>query len=75
MEERDQLVFWRDRPIDVELGSFEYIANNFTDFYFSDFMITDYLELLKEVTYEDLIERFNDHFKEENLSLSIIRPL
>lgn len=71
-----------DRLKKYELGSFivgmnsiEYIANNFTDFYFSDFMITDYLELLKEVTYEDLIERFNDHFKEENLSLSIIRPL
>lgn len=59
----------------IGMNSIEFIANNFTDLYFSDFMITDYLELLKEIKYEDIIERFNTHFKEENLSLSIIRPL
>ena len=57
------------------MNSIEFIANNFTDLYFSDFMITDYLELLKEISYEDMVDRFNSHFKEENLSLSIIRPL
>ncbi len=59
----------------IGMNSIEFIANNFTDLYFSDFMITDYLELLKEIKYEDIIHRFNSHFKEENLSLSIIRPL
>ncbi|MDR7870092.1 MAG: pitrilysin family protein [Tissierellaceae bacterium] len=57
------------------MNSIEFIANNFTDLYFSGFMITDYLELLKEITYEDILSRFKDHFKEENLALSIIRPL
>ena len=53
------------------MNSIEFIANNFTDLYFSDFMITDYLELLKEITFKDIVNRF----KEENLALSIIRPL
>lgn len=57
------------------MNSIEFIANNFTDLFFSGFMITDYLELLKEIKYVDIIRRFNSHFKEENLSLSIIRPL
>jgi len=57
------------------MNSIEFIANNFTDLYFSDFLITDYLELLKEIQYQDIIDRFNFHFKEDNLSLSIIRPL
>lgn len=57
------------------MNSIEFIANNFTDLYFSDFLITDYLELLKEIEYEDIVNRFHSHFKEENLSLSIIRPL
>ncbi|MFY9612286.1 MAG: pitrilysin family protein [Tissierellaceae bacterium] len=57
------------------MNSIEFIANNFTDLFFSGFMITDYLELLKEIKYDDIIRRFNSHFKEENLSLSIIRPL
>ena len=57
------------------MNSIEFIANNFTDLFFRGFMITDYLELLKEIKYDDIIRRFNSHFKEENLSLSIIRPL
>ncbi len=57
------------------MNSIEFIANNFIDLFFSGFMITDYLELLKEIKYDDIIRRFNSHFKEENLSLSIIRPL
>ena len=57
------------------MNSIEFIANNFTDLYFSDFMITDYLELLKEITFKDIVNRFKTHFKEENLALSIIRPL
>lgn len=57
------------------MNSVGFIANNFTDLIFSDFLITDYLELLHEIQYQDIINRFNDHFKEESLSLSIIRPL
>lgn len=56
------------------MNSIEFIANNFTDLYFSEFMITDYLELLKEVTFEDIKSRLKTHFKKENLALSIIRP-
>lgn len=59
----------------IGMNSIEFIANNFTDFYFSDFMIIDYLELLKEIRFEDVLSRFKSHFYEENLALSIIRPL
>ena len=59
----------------IGMNSIEFIANNFTDFYFSDFMIIDYLELLKEIKFEDIINRFKAHFNEKNLALSIIRPL
>ncbi len=57
------------------MNSIEFIANSFTDFYFSGFLITDYLELLHEIKYEDIVNRFKAHFKEDNLALSIIRPL
>ncbi|WP_249323557.1 EF-P 5-aminopentanol modification-associated protein YfmH [Wansuia hejianensis] len=57
------------------LNSIEFIANNFTDLYFDDFLIIDYLDLLSKVQYEDIVNRFNEHFTQENVALSIIRPL
>lgn len=57
------------------LNSVEFIANNFTDLYFDEFMLIDYLDLMEEIKYTDITNRFNEHFKEELLSLSIINPL
>lgn len=57
------------------LNSIEFIANNFIDLYFSDFLLIDYLSLLEKIEYKDIVERFNSHFIEENVVLSIINPL
>lgn len=57
------------------LNSIEFIANNFIDLYFEDFLIIDYLSLLEDITYKDAIMRFNNHFKEDNLVLSMVKPL
>ncbi|MCK9443066.1 MAG: insulinase family protein [Tissierellaceae bacterium] len=57
------------------LNSVEFVGNNFIDLYFSDFMIVDYLDLLENIRYEDIIDRFNSHLKEDNVVLSIIKPL
>jgi predicted Zn-dependent peptidase len=57
------------------LNSIEFIANNFTDLYFEDFLLTDYLDLMDKIKYEDILNRFKEHFKEDNLALSIINPL
>lgn len=56
-------------------NSIEFLANNFVDYYFQDFIFIDYLDLLESVKYEDLIERFKDHMRQENMVLSIINPL
>lgn len=57
------------------LNSIEFIANNFTDFYFDDFLMINYLDLMERIQYEDIVNRFKEHFQEEFLSLSIINPL
>ena len=57
------------------LNSIEFIGNNFIDLYFSDFLLIDYLTILESIEYKDIIERFNKHFTEENVVLSIINPL
>ena len=56
-------------------NSVEFLANNFVDLYFDGFLLIDYLDLLESIKYEDLIERFKEHFKEDNVVLSIINPL
>lgn len=56
------------------LNSVEYIANNFIDFYFDDFLVIDYLDLLESIKYEDIILRFNEHLTKDNVVLSIINP-
>ena len=59
----------------LSLNSIEAIAHNFTDLYFNDFLFIDYFELLEEIRYSDIIDRYKSHLCEENLVLSIIRPL
>ena len=57
------------------LNSVEFIANNFIDFYFDDFLLLDYVDLIESIEYKDLVERFNKHFTKDNVVLSIINPL
>lgn len=56
-------------------NSVEFLANNFVDLYFDGFLLIDYLDLLESIKYKDLIQRFKEHFKEDNVVLSIINPL
>ncbi len=62
------------------LGSFimgfnseEFIVNNFTDLYFDDFNLLDYLEVAESIDFKDLKERFTTHFQPDNMVLSIIK--
>lgn len=57
------------------LNSVEFIANNFIDFYFDDFLLIDYLTVLESLKYEELKKRFKDHFTKDNVVLSIINPM
>ncbi len=56
-------------------NSVEFLANNFVDLYFDDFLLIDYLDLLESIEYKDILDRFKEHFKQENVVLSIINPL
>ncbi len=55
-------------------NSIEFIANNLTELYFQDFLLIDYLDVLKEIKFEDVLLRFKDHFKEDMSVISIIWP-
>lgn len=59
----------------MSLNSIEFIANNFVDLYFDDFVILDYLDVMEEIQYDDILKRFKKHFTSENVVLSIINPL
>ena len=57
------------------MDSMEFIANNFISYAFKDVNILDYLEVLKEVEFEDVENRLRIHFKEENCVISIVEPI
>lgn len=56
------------------LNSIEFIGNLFTEFYFSDFMMFDYLKLVESIGYDEIIDRFKSHFREDRMILSIVNP-
>jgi predicted Zn-dependent peptidase len=57
------------------LNSIEFIANNFVDLYFDNFIILDYLDVMEEIQYNDILKRFKNHFTRGNVVLSIINPI
>lgn len=56
-------------------NSIGFLINNFVDLYFDEFHLLDYLDLLESIEYTDLVNRFKEHFKKNNIVLSIINPL
>ncbi|SHH12542.1 EF-P 5-aminopentanol modification-associated protein YfmH [Tepidibacter thalassicus] len=54
--------------------SVEFIANNFISYKFRDINLIDYLEVLREIKFEEVNKRFKDHFKEEYSVISIVNP-
>ncbi|WP_422486523.1 EF-P 5-aminopentanol modification-associated protein YfmH [Gudongella sp. DL1XJH-153] len=58
----------------TSFNSIEFIANNLTDLYFQDFLLIDYLDVLNEITFEDILKRFKIHFRDDRSVISIIWP-
>lgn len=76
LKEEDFIRIKKNETGDFLLGlnSLGFIANSFTDLYFDDFLIIDYLDLMETIEYGEIVDRFKTHFTEENLALSILRP-
>ena len=54
--------------------SVNFIANNFISYKFKEINLLDYLDVLKEVTFDEVVERLNSHLKEEYCVISIVEP-
>lgn len=55
--------------------SVNFIGNNFIAYNFKGINMLDYLDVVKEITFEEVEERLNSHFKEEFCTISIVEPL
>ncbi|WP_130807250.1 EF-P 5-aminopentanol modification-associated protein YfmH [Senegalia massiliensis] len=58
----------------MNFDSLEYIANSFTKYEFQNSSLFDYINILKEIKFEDIEERFKSHFTVDNYILSVINP-
>ena len=54
--------------------SVNFIANNFISYKFKGINLMDYLEVIKQVKFEEVEERLKNHLKEEYCSISIVEP-
>ncbi|MGO1041582.1 EF-P 5-aminopentanol modification-associated protein YfmH [Clostridioides difficile] len=54
--------------------SINFIGNSFISYIFKDINILDYLDIIKDVTFEEVEERLKEHFKEEYCVISIVEP-
>ncbi len=54
--------------------SIAYIANNFLSYRFRGINFLDYLEVLKEISFEDVEDRLNDFFCQDQSVISIVKP-
>ncbi|CEP38818.1 EF-P 5-aminopentanol modification-associated protein YfmH [Paraclostridium sordellii] len=54
--------------------SVNFIANNFISYKFKGINLMDYLEVIKQVKFEEVDERLKNHLKEEYCSISIVEP-
>lgn len=55
--------------------SLTFIANNFIFYKFKDINLLDYVEVIKEVTFEEVQQRLEEHFREDNCVISIVEPI
>ena len=54
--------------------SIEFIANNFLSYHFMGINFLDYVDVIKEVTLEDVNERLKNHLREEYAVVSLVVP-
>ena len=55
--------------------SLTFIANNFIFYKFKDINLLDYVEVIKEVTFEEVQQRLEEHLREDNCVISIVEPI
>lgn len=55
--------------------SLSFIANNFIFYKFKDINLLDYVDISKQVSFEEIQQRLNEHYREDNCVLSIIEPI
>ncbi|MGL5757100.1 MAG: EF-P 5-aminopentanol modification-associated protein YfmH [Paraclostridium sp.] len=54
--------------------SVNFIANNFISYKFKDINLLDYLDVIKEIEFNEVEERLKNHLKEEFCAISIVEP-
>lgn len=59
----------------MNLNSIEYISNNFIKYYFNETSLMKYLELLNNISFVDIKNRFTNVFRDDNFTFSVIKPL
>lgn len=52
--------------------SINFIGNSFISYVFKDINLLDYLDVIKDITFEEVEERLKEHFKEEYCVISIV---
>ncbi len=55
--------------------SIGFIANNFLAYKFKDINLLDYLDVIKNIEFEEVVDRLNTHLNEENCVISIVNPI
>lgn len=75
----DRTVFERTKK--KKIGNFikyfdsvNFIANNFISYKFKGMNLLDYIDVIKEVKFEEIEERLKSHLKEEYCVISIVEP-
>lgn len=54
--------------------SINFIGNSFISYVFKDINLLDYLDIIKDITFEEVEERLKEHFKEDYCVISIVEP-
>ncbi|MCJ0367903.1 insulinase family protein [Clostridioides difficile] len=54
--------------------SINFIGNSFISYVFKDINLLDYLDIIKDITFEEVEERLKEHFKEVYCVISIVEP-
>ncbi|MGB9679204.1 MAG: EF-P 5-aminopentanol modification-associated protein YfmH [Thermoanaerobacteraceae bacterium] len=55
-------------------NSIEGIAQSFINYYMKDINLLQYVDVLNEITYQNVIDRYMEHFNENNNVISVINP-
>lgn len=58
-----------------QLDDIEGTAHAFVNFIFNDIMIFDYIEILNDLTFNDVSQRFAEMFDTKKMAISIINPV